>query len=527
MPTRHRFFLPYLLFTTILCGGLVMVIEVLGSRVIGPVFGVSLFVWTSLITVTMVSLAIGYGLGGWLADRYPSPHTLYLLIFIAGVYCLLIPWIREPVLFFSLPMGLRFGALTASALLFAFPLMLLGCVSPYVVRLVAHEIKHLGRTVGYLYAASTVGSVAGTVVTGFFLIALLGIDRIFFIVGVLLVLCCVGYFFMVGRWGIAFLGTMTLFAAMISGTAQAKQSVVLENGSRATLVDHIESYYGSLRLINYTFDNKHTREMEIDGLFQGGIDVGSGLATHQYFYYLQFLPRAYHPKGENVLMVGLGAGLIPKWFAEHGLEVTAIDIDANVVDFSRRYFNLPSSVNVIIGDARHLLMTKTESYDYVLVDVFNGDTTPSHLVSRQAFSLMAQRLSPMGVLAMNLIGWVDGKDPAINAIVKTLSMIFDTVHVHPASMPEENDTIGNVILVAYNGPPRTMDTSVLQTEAVHPIAQHLVYNHLTRTVTIPRQHLESAPILDDDYNPVDFLGMPVKEAVRQMIIEGMSARRLR
>ncbi|HSD60489.1 MAG TPA: fused MFS/spermidine synthase, partial [Burkholderiales bacterium] len=187
-------FIPYLVLTAFVCGGLVMVIEVLGSRVIGPFFGVSLFVWTALITVTLVALAAGYAAGGHLADRRSSPDWLYGIILLAGFAVLLVPLAKAPVLKACLPLGLRAGALTSAAALFGPSLFLLGCVSPYVVKIAARELQSLGRTVGGLYALSTVGSFVGTVATGFFLIAFLGVNHIFLLTGAALVALGAGYF---------------------------------------------------------------------------------------------------------------------------------------------------------------------------------------------------------------------------------------------------------------------------------------------------------------------------------------------
>ena len=189
----------YLIMTAMLCGALVMVIEVLGSRVIGPFFGVSLFVWTSLITVTLVALAAGYAAGGVLADKKADPDYLYAIILAAGLLVLAVPWSKAVVLKATLPLGLRLGALASALLLFGPSLFLLGCVSPYIVRLAAREMTSIGRTVGLFYALSTVGSFFGTLLTGFVLIAWLGVSRIFHVTGLLLIALAVVYFIIVKR----------------------------------------------------------------------------------------------------------------------------------------------------------------------------------------------------------------------------------------------------------------------------------------------------------------------------------------
>jgi hypothetical protein len=152
---QSRVFLGYLIATSVVCGALVMVIEILGSRVIGPFFGVSLFVWTSLITVTLAALAGGYAAGGFLADRRPMPSTLYILILAAGVFALLVPSLKGPVLKATASWGLRSGAFASALLLFGPALFLLGCVTPFLVKLAARELRTLGRTVGSFAALST------------------------------------------------------------------------------------------------------------------------------------------------------------------------------------------------------------------------------------------------------------------------------------------------------------------------------------------------------------------------------------
>lgn len=137
---RSTGFRTWRLVTTALCGAQVMVIEVLGSRVIEPYFGVSLFVWTALITVALLSLAVGHVVGGDLADRLPSPGWFYGIILVAGVFTGVAPWLTSVVIQLSAPLGLRLGALISATVLFGPTLLLLGCVSPYLVRIATRGV---------------------------------------------------------------------------------------------------------------------------------------------------------------------------------------------------------------------------------------------------------------------------------------------------------------------------------------------------------------------------------------------------
>ena len=494
-----------------------MVIEVLGSRVIGPFFGVSLFIWTSLIAVTMIALALGYAFGGVLSDRRGTPEALYAIIFIAGLLVLGIPFAKASILKLCVPMGLRLGTFVSSSLLFGPPLFLLGCVSPYLIKIAAKEMDNLGRTVGGFYALSTIGSVAGTSLTGFVLIAYLGVDQIFQLVGVLLIGISVGYFVIFRRFYAA-LTVLVLVFFVVPSKSETSLVKIMEDGTQASLVASHDSHYGSLKVVDYKFEQAHIRELIIDGLVQGGIDMVSGLSFYEYSYFLEQLPYALNPQGKNCLVIGLGAGVIPRWYEAQGIKTDVVDIDESVVDFAREHFNFKLQGDVYIQDARYFLRTQQKTYDYVVLDVFTGDTTPAHLLSLEALQLVADKLTHNGVLGINLAGSV-GREPYMTAsVVKTLKQVFDQVEVYPTFDPEKGDGSGNLVIVAYTGQQRTLDLRKAQTAKVHPMVQEIYFSRLNQQFRFPES--TEAIILTDNYNPVDFYDAWLRESVRQKIIQG-------
>ncbi len=500
----------FLLFTAAITGALVMVVEVLGSRVIGPFFGVSLFVWTALITVTLLALALGYAVGGQLADRYPTPTLLYALIMAAGVLVALVPLLKAPVLQATLPLGLRLGALASALLLFGPGLFLLGCVSPFVVRLAAHEWGRLGRTIGVFTAVSTAGSFVGTVSTGFFLIAYIGVARAFFLAGLVLVALGALYFVLLRRrWAVA-LAPLVLIALLPRAELP---SVTMPDGTRATVVHSQDSAYGTIRVVDYRFKDLHQREMIIDGLVQGGIDMATRRSVYEYAYLLQWLPVALHPGGRSCLVIGVGAGVVPMWYQARGVATDVVDIDPAVVDIARRWFGFDARGEVHLDDARYFLARPGRRYDYLILDVFNGDTTPGHLLSVEALRLARQRLVDGGVLATNLVGGL-GADAAMTAgVVSTLRAVFTTVEVYPAFDPASAGEAGNLVVVAYDGPRRALPPGL--PEPAHPLAEPLLRKVYGRPVDLPA----AGPVLTDDFNPLDVRDIRVKEAVRRRILE--------
>lgn len=507
----------YLLLTSALCGAVVMVVEVLGSRVIGPFFGVSLFVWTSLITVALVALALGYALGGRLADRNSTPQLLYTIVLLAGLCVLSIPMLQTPVLKACAGLGLRLGALLSSAMLFGPALFLLGCVSPFLVRLLAGEMKNLGRTVGGLSALSTTGSFVGTVATGFFLIGILGVSRIFLLAGLLLCTLSAIYFLILHRRPAAAGLALLLPLGFLLTPGDSLPSKTLPDGTQARVIEKRDSFYGNLRVVDYTFEQHHLRELAIDGLIQGGGDVVSGLSVYEYPYMMQFLPRALYPAGRTSLVIGLGAGYIPRWYAERGVNTDVVDIDAEVLSLARKHFNFPPDIPVHIEDARYFLARNTQQFDYVLLDVFNGDTTPGHLLSVEAMRLLSDRLSPEGVLAINLVGSLQRETLMTASVIHSLKTVFDQVQIYPVIPKERQNQSGNLVVIAYRGAQRTLQRSAYEQEPIHPQARQLVEQSMSSSFSFPPD--TPAVLLTDDFNPIDLHDLWLKEDVRKNILE--------
>jgi spermidine synthase len=513
---HSRPFLLYLIVTSLLCGGLVMVIEVLGSRVIGPFFGASLFVWTALITVTLVALAAGYSVGGIFADRQRSPSRLYAIILMAGILVLLIPLLKVPVLKLALPLGVRGGALAAASLLFGPALFLLGCVSPFIIKIAAREMANIGRTVGLFSAISTVGSFIGTVCTGFVLIAYFQVNQIFLVVGAALVVIAVGYFTFFRRtWQLLPLILLPLLVPH-GGTAPTK---LLGDGTRVTRLLAKDSFYGNLQVHDYSFADKRTRELIIDGTTQGGIDPANGMSIYEYAYFLQYLPTAINPGGKRCLAVGLGAGVVPMWYDRQGIVTDVVDIDPDVFTIAHDYFGFRVSGQEHVADARHFLNTTSQTYDYIILDVFNGDNTPFHVMSREALQVLKQRLTPNGVLGINMAGSLKQRTFMTASVVRTLKEVFATVEVYPAfQLTEQSGGVGNLEVFAYDRPPVALDYASLRALPVHPLAAATLQN-----IDTPFRFPEATPamVLTDNYNPIDFYDIWMKEYIRGRIMEGL------
>ena len=138
-----------------------MMLELLGTRIIGPFYGVSLYVWSSLISVALIALSLGYYLGGVVADRETAFRLSYAIA-LAGLSAVAIPFLSRPVMLLTSDLGMRGGAFASALLLFTVPLTFLGMVGPQVIKMATLRREGVGMATGSVFAISTVGSVVGT-----------------------------------------------------------------------------------------------------------------------------------------------------------------------------------------------------------------------------------------------------------------------------------------------------------------------------------------------------------------------------
>ena len=187
-----------ILIIVFLCGAMVMSFEILGSRVLAPNFGNSIFVWGSLISVFLAGLSAGYFWGGKVADIHPSTRKLAFVIFVPGILFITFPlystglsdWV------FMQDLGIRLSPLMASLFLFFIPSVFLGAVSPYTAKLMISSLHTSGATIGTLYALSTLGSIVGTLLTSFYLITVAGVKILIMAEGIILVVIAIPLLFM-------------------------------------------------------------------------------------------------------------------------------------------------------------------------------------------------------------------------------------------------------------------------------------------------------------------------------------------
>jgi spermidine synthase len=429
------------LVTVFATGAAVLIIEILGTRVVGPVFGVNLFVWAALLTVTLGSLGGGYYAGGVLVDRAPTPRLLGLVVMVAGLLLCPVPLIGHAVLGFAERFGPRGGPLVSASLLFTPSLLALGMTGPIAVRLSTRDLRGTGRGVGGVYAVSTLGSLAATLLTSFVLVPALDTQTI--LLGTATLLILVGAVLLALRrrpWVLA-----GVLAPLLASTAPQSP---LPHGIE--VVDHSQSLYGLLEVIDD--NNRGFRLLRADHSIIGAEFMRDHSAGFSFLHLLEAV-QLLRPQAKDMLQIGLGIGSLPSVLARRGIRTDVVEIDPGVVRFARRYFGFSAPGQTYVEDARTFLRHCERRYDLVVHDTFTGGTTPEHLLSIEVIKSIRNILHPGGVLALNFVGYQDGPNAEASwAVARTLRAVFPRVRVFRDSPPDEHpDVPANLIFFASDG----------------------------------------------------------------------------
>lgn len=502
----------FLYLTASVTGGVIMIVEILGAKMLAPYVGTSHFVWTAQIAVTLIALAAGYYAGGWLADRSPRLYRLYGCILAAAIYLCLSVLLIEPVAYWCLGFKLAVGSLLASASLFFVPLSLLAMVGPFFVRVLTVSVAAVGGNVGRLTAISTIGSVIGTVLIGYVLIPFFANSTTMLMTaGVLTGVS--GGFLALGpkseRRPIS--GTVAvLFVALLAAGALRREELRRWPGMKE--LHRGNSNFGMLQVID-TEDG--TRRFYLnDYLTQNTYSPQDKHSLSMFTYALREFALAYTPAVHDVLCIGMGVGIVPMDFARQGARVDVVEINPAVVPLARRYFDCqPERFNLTVADGRQFLNQSRKAYDVIILDAFLGDSSPSHLLTIESFRAMQRSLNPAGTLVANTFVTLEpGRDFFGASLDQTLKQVFRHVRIHAAGN-------GNVFFVASNREGLTLLRQPRLAEV--PVAvRNLVEEAFRRVEQFRPEH---GIILTDDFNPIEFYDAANRESIRLSLAMGMRA----
>ncbi|MBN1639606.1 MAG: fused MFS/spermidine synthase [Anaerolineae bacterium] len=498
-----------LLFLVVFVSGMTtMAVEMAASRLLGPYFGDSILVWANLIGLILIYLTVGAALGGRWADRSPRVETLYAITTVAATLIGLTPLIAAPILrgaqraFARTGIELAFadavqigGSLVAVLVLFAPSITLLGCVSPFAIRLVTKQIRSAGSSAGRVYALSTVGSILGTFLPVLLTIPAIGTARTFLLFSALL--------FAVSLLGLALhrrtrhLLVGAALLVCVGALAIAFPQRVVKADAR--MIAERESRYNYIQVL------------EVAGVRYLMLNEGQGvhsiydprsLATTGTWDTMTiapfFNPPPFTPQQvRRVCVIGLAGGTVARQAtAAYGpIPIDGVEIDPAIVEVGRAYFSMDiPNLHVYTMDGRYYLEQTEQRYDLIVVDAYRLPYIPFQLATSEFFALARARLTPTGVIAVN-VGRTESDYRMVEAIAATLGAHFASVHA--VNLPDTFNTV--IVATPHATQPANLTANLAYVD--HPF----LHAAIARTAANPHPLVGDGLVFTDDRAPVEQL----------------------
>lgn len=492
----------YLFGTVFITGAAVLVLEVAAVRILAPYYGSSLHVFSSVLTVILAALSVGYWYGGKRADTYKSIDELYALIAASGLLVLMLLLVATTVLpTFGRILPVSVGPLFFSFSLFFLPAFLLGIVSPYIIKLQSMytPLEEIGSVVGKTFFWGTCGSIIGSIASGFYLIPTLGVELSITLVSIVLAgLGVVTPLFLdrplQKKWMIGILSLIVIFGSCLYVLTEHrnKQFVYRSDGLYSSITISDRKIYGqSARLLNRDLNNS-------SAIFLGNKKL--------VFDYAQFskLYKSLKPDASSMLVLGGGAYTVPRSIVatDPDIVVDVVEIEPELYALAQKYFDLSdiSRINNYTQDARVFLDRTDKKYDIIFVDLFGTNmAAPFHLTTYEYYALLQEHLTPDGIIMLNYVGKPKGASPSLTgSLIKTVTAVFPNTRGFMLN-PQEPEKFQNIMFLSRNG------TTTIQTP-------YAILFESGRTLTMENMELDltmhdfnTELLLTDDHAPIERL----------------------
>lgn len=386
-----------LLILSFIEGATVMAAELCGAKLLAPIFGSSLFVWASVMGITLAALAGGYFFGGYLSHKKENKtRLLFQLLNLAALFVLLMPLISAYLVMRISYLPFLTGVVLSTKALLLLPVFFLGATSPVFIALQTTTPGTEGKVSGTVYAVSTLGGIVATFLCGFYVIPELGLNMCLLIFG--------GSLFLANILVFKFFKTLNffLFVSLLYLNLQFKINSPHSIYNR-------DGIYGNLKVEDaFVNASQKVRYLMANGIPQSEMDLHTRKPVAPYVILLDSLIAPAAIQGERALMLGLGGGLMANILAEKKYITDAVELDKRVIDIAKRFFYLDKNVNTIQQDARYFLNHCERVYDVIVIDLFKGEELPGHVLTLESLNALKKNLSPGAKIYINWHGYLRG-----------------------------------------------------------------------------------------------------------------------
>lgn len=508
--------LPFVVFLT---GACVLIIEIVATRILSPYYGNTIFTVSSVIGIVLAALSVGYYFGGKYADKYPAEKVFYSIILISGLSVILLHLLTLfllPSLGYSL--SIISGPIISAIIFFFIPSLLLGTLSPFAIKLQGQHFpeKGIGSITGEIFFWSTLGSIFGSLFTGFVLIPQFGISQIILTVAIILII--LGLFPLL-KIGILKKSISKIILFSIIGILLMSTFTAFKNNNVVYSQDGI---YEKITIYDGQYAGKPTRFFQQDRSSSGAMFLDSDELVFDYTKYYA-LYEVFKPDVKNALVIGGGAYSIPKALLKDLPDATVdvSEIEPSLYELAQKYFKVAKTerLNNYTDDGRRLLHDTDKKYDLIFSDVYYSlFSIPAHFTTQEFFKIAKDKLSENGIFVANLIGDLSRQEPSlIMSEIKTFQTVFPNSYFFTVDAP---DKIGsqNIIFVGYNSNKKIDFNDPKITKDENPIIQSLG----KKVINLDRFEFSKYPLLTDNFSPVEYLTAQVlqKSFSRQKFIDG-------
>lgn len=449
-----------------------MVLELIASRILSPYFGSSNLVWTSVIGIILLSTSIGNYFGGKFADNNNPDKCMKIILGITGVIIMLIPIIQIKILNIIVLYihSIKIGAIVATLIIFFIPAMLIGMLSPLIIKLKMESLNKVGQISGKIYAIATLGSIIGTFLGGFYLIPHYGCNEILFVLSVIiflvLLLSCFGDILKKSKKIIlvSFIGILINSIYFYSYSYENKINSENVLKGKIDVLASFDTEYGRALITNTKKDNEICRYLIIDKGNESATFIDEEKCYELANEYTKYYDLMFKSQKDinDVLMIG-GAGYsYPKYFISKNSDknMDVVEIDGKVTEIAKKYFFLDKLIDeydlnnnkrlkLIEEDGRIFLNKNKKKYDAILNDAFSGLNPVKTLTTIEAVEKIYNSLNEDGLYLTNIISSIDGKNSKfIKAEIKTLKQIFKNVYVIPCKDRDDIYVTQNIMVIA-------------------------------------------------------------------------------
>jgi len=492
-----------LLFIVFITGAAVLVVEVVAVRILSPYFGSTIFTVSSVMGVILAALSLGYYIGGKMADKYPSEKLFFGIIFISGASLLFLQFLSMTILpILGYALSLTQGPLLSSMILFFIPAFLMGTLSPLVIKLQKDRLPDvgIGSISGQVFFWSTLGSIFGSLFTGFVLIPNFGINEIIMTTGVVLLL--IGIFPMsFSLRSKRFFFKLILLIVLTSLVLIFSQLFIPDT----KVLYQEDGVYEKLLIYDDTYKGRPARFFVQDRSSSGAMYLdGDDLAFEYTKYYALY--KLFVPQAKEVLAIGGGIYSVPKKLLSELPEanIDVSEIEPELEDLARQYFNLPDDprLHTHIEDGRRYLADVDKKYDLMFSDVyFSLYSVPMHFTTQEFFQLAKDKLNKDGIFVANVIGSLSRQKPSfLFSEIKTFESVFDNTYYFAVTGPDHFD-MQNIIFVGINGD-KKLD---LSSPEIIDSDDQTIRNLQEHIIDLSRFDMSSYSVLTDNYAPVEYL----------------------